>query len=980
MKPINRSKVLHKEGNTPNNKSVIHKPSKKSEKAKEEVFGKTNKPKVYTNKKKNPYQKKNKKKSKKAAAGLPLGAKIGGGVAAVAVVGGSVAAVVNHLNSKNNVQDANRHSDDTGLKFGTDKDDKDNKDEKLKKDKKKKDEKLNKDSKRKGKSDSEDILSDLLGGDDSSDSSSADSSKSKGSKKDKDLEDLINGMSGGSSKSDSNDLKELAEKADKSISKASKLGKGKEALGKNKPENIPNAKEKDNKDNGLTSLDYKPNKDNKDKAVASAADRGNQLENNHNSANRNQRPTTSQEDKGESERPTNNKPNTSTSEKSKPNTNSGSSDKPSTNPGGSDKPKPGTNPGGSDKPKPSTNPGGSDKPSPSTNPSGSDKTKPSTTPSGSDTPKPSTTPSGSDTPKPSTTPSGSDTPKPSTNPGGSDKPKPGTNPGGSDKPKPSTNPGGSDKPSPSTNPSGSDTPDTNPDEPTPTYPYQDVPDGTSKQVQFMNSDGQIVGKGTLSKNGNTVNVSNIPDGYTLSDEDSEGHSAQLLQWPDTVTVIGNGTHTPSTNTNTGDHTQPTPTYPYQDVPDGTTKQVQFVDSDGRVVGTGELSKNGNSVNVNGIPGGYKLSDEDSDGHSAQLLQWPNTITVVSDGTAQPSKPKPTYPAQTVADGTTKQVQFVDSDGRVVGTGELSKNGNSVNVNGIPGGYKLSDEDSDGHSAQLLQWPNTITVVSDGTAQPSKPKPTYPAQTVADGSSKTVEFVDQNGNVVGTGTLSKNNNQISISDIPGGYKLADEDGEGHSQQLLQWPDKLSVVSDGSSQPSSKPEKSGNTDPDNTEDPNQGRNTDNPTYPFLSVADGTKKEVQFVDSNGKVVGTGELTKSGNSVHLGGIPGGYKLSDEDSNGHSAQLYQWPNTISVVPDGSNPSTNPTDNYPASNVPSDTTKSVQFIDQSGKVIGTGKLIKNGNTIRLDGIPGGYKLADEDSEGHSAQLLQWPDTISVVEG
>ena len=886
MKPINRSKVLHKEGNTPNNKSVIHKPSKKSEKAKEEVFGKTNKPKVYTNKKKNPYQKKNKKKSKKAAAGLPLGAKIGGGVAAVAVVGGSVAAVVNHLNSKNNVQDANRHSDDTGLKFGTDKDDKDNKDEKLKKDKKKKDEKLNKDSKRKGKSDSEDILSDLLGGDDSSDSSSADSSKSKGSKKDKDLEDLINGMSGGSSKSDSNDLKELAEKADKSISKASKLGKGKEALGKNKPENIPNAKEKDNKDNGLTSLDYKPNKDNKDKAVASAADRGNQLENNHNSANRNQRPTTSQEDKGESERPTNNKPNTSTSEKSKPNTNSGSSDKPSTNPGGSDKPKPGTNPGGSDKPKPSTNPGGSDKPSPSTNPSGSDKTKPSTTPSGSDTPKPSTTPSGSDTPKPST------------NPGGSDKPKPGTNPGGSDKPKPSTNPGGSDKPSPSTNPSGSDTPDTNPDEPTPTYPYQDVPDGTSKQVQFMNSDGQIVGKGTLSKNGNTVNVSNIPDGYTLSDEDSEGHSAQLLQWPDTVTVIGNGTHTPSTNTNTGDHTQPTPTYPYQDVPDGTTKQVQFV----------------------------------------------------------------------------------DSDGRVVGTGELSKNGNSVNVNGIPGGYKLSDEDSDGHSAQLLQWPNTITVVSDGTAQPSKPKPTYPAQTVADGSSKTVEFVDQNGNVVGTGTLSKNNNQISISDIPGGYKLADEDGEGHSQQLLQWPDKLSVVSDGSSQPSSKPEKSGNTDPDNTEDPNQGRNTDNPTYPFLSVADGTKKEVQFVDSNGKVVGTGELTKSGNSVHLGGIPGGYKLSDEDSNGHSAQLYQWPNTISVVPDGSNPSTNPTDNYPASNVPSDTTKSVQFIDQSGKVIGTGKLIKNGNTIRLDGIPGGYKLADEDSEGHSAQLLQWPDTISVVEG
>ncbi|WP_191088322.1 hypothetical protein, partial [Lactobacillus crispatus] len=184
----------------------------------------------------------------------------------------------------------------------------------------------------------------------------------------------------------------------------------------------------------------------------------------------------------------------------------------------------------------------------------------------------------------------------------------------------------------------------------------------------------------------------------------DGHSAQLLQWPNQITVVSDGTSQPNT-----------PKYPAESVPDGTTKEVQFVTSDGSVVGTGTLSKNGNSVNVSNIPGGYKLADLDSEGHSAQLLKWPNQISVVSDGTSQPDTPSqpsnPTYPFLNVPDGTSKEVQFVTSDGSVVGTGQLTRNGNSIGLSGIPGGYKLSDVDSEGHSAQLLQWPNQITVVS-----------------------------------------------------------------------------------------------------------------------------------------------------------------------------------------------------------------------------------------------------------------------------
>ena len=808
MKPLNREEVLHKEGNgTPSNKSVIHKPSKK---AKEEIFG-GGKPTIY-GKKKSPRKVKKDKKNKKKVAGLPLGAKIGAGVAGVAVVGGSVAALVHNIGgTKNDVQNANRHSKDTGLDFGTDKDDNDKSDlESHKSSRKKNDAKHNKHEK---KSKGEDALDDLLGGDSnsSSDDSSSKSSKSKHSDDSDDtIESLINGMSGSNSSSDKS-LKALAEKATKSVSQANKLG-GKEASkavkGKSEPSKLQNAKEnqdeKTNK-NGLTALAYKPGQKQDDQLDAKINDlvarTNTQRENNGKG-----RVTENVNNGG-------NKGNTGTAT-ARPNNNGNT---------GSSKP---TNTG-----KPSN---------PLHNNPGDVVVKP-------------------------------DNPGHQTN---TDNPSHETKP---NNPGHQTNP---DNPGHQTNP---DNPghQTNPDNPTtPTYPYQSVPDGTSKTVIFVDVSGKKIGTGTLTKNGNNVSLSDIPSGYKLADEDTEGHSAQLLQWPDTINVVSDGTNQPST-----------PTYPFQNVADGTTKGVTFVDADGKQVGTGTLTKNGNNVSVDGIPGGYKLSDLDTEGHSAQLLQWPDTISVVSDGTSQPSKPdNPTYPAQSIPDGTSKQVQFVTSDGTVIGTGTLSKAGNSVQISDIPGGYKLSDLDADGHSAQLLQWPNSITVVSDGSSvqpggstnsdQPSTP--TYPFQSVPDGTSKTVAFVDGSGNQVGTGTLTKNGNSVHLSGIPGGYKLSDEDSQGHSAQLYQWPNSITVVSDGSSvQPS------GNTNPDQSS---------NPTYPAQSIPDGTSKQVQFVTSDGTVVGTGTLTKRNGGVAVDGIPGGYQMTDLDSQGHSMQLWNWPDKLTVM------------------------------------------------------------------------------------
>ena len=801
MKPLNREEVLHKEGNgTPSNKSVIHKPSKK---AKEEIFG-GGKPTIY-GKKKSPRKVKKDKKNKKKVAGLPLGAKIGAGVAGVAVVGGSVAALVHNMGgTKNDVQNANRHSKDTGLDFGTDKDDNDKSDlESHKSSRKKNDAKHNKHEK---KSKGEDALDDLLGGDSdsSSDDSSSKSSKSKHSDDSDDtIESLLNGMSGGNSSSDKS-LKALAEKATKSVSQANKLG-GKEASkavkGKSEPSKLPNAKEnqdeKTNK-NGLTALAYKPGQKQDDQLDAKINDlvarTNTQRENNGKG-----RVTENVNNGG-------NKGNTGTAT-ARPN-NNGNTGKPSNplhNNSGDVVVKP-------DNPGHQTNP---DNPSHETKPNNpGHQTNP-------DNPGHQTNP---DNPGHQTNPDNPTTPTYpyQSVPDGTSKTVTfvdvsGKKIGTGTLTKNGNNVSLSDIPS-GYKLADEDTeghsaqllqwPDTinvvsdGTNQPsTPTYPFQNVADGTTKGVTFVDADGKQVGTGTLTKNGNNVSVDGIPGGYKLSDLDTEGHSAQLLQWPDTISVVSDGTSQPSKPDN--------PTYPAQSIPDGTSKQVQFVTSDGTVIGTGTLSKAGNSVQISDIPGGYKLSDLDTEGHSAQLLQWPNSITVVSDGSSvqpggstnsdQPSTP--TYPFQSVPDGTSKTVAFVDGSGNQVGTGTLTKNGNSVHLSGIPGGYKLSDEDSQGHSAQLYQWPNSITVVSDGSSvQPSgntnpdqSSNPTYPAQSIPDGTSKQVQFVTSDGTVVGTGTLTKRNGGVAVDGIPGGYQMTDLDSQGHSMQLWNWPDKLTVMS-------------------------------------------------------------------------------------------------------------------------------------------------------------------------------------------
>ena len=145
------------------------------------------------------------------------------------------------------------------------------------------------------------------------------------------------------------------------------------------------------------------------------------------------------------------------------------------------------------------------------------------------------------------------------------------------------------------------------------YPFQEIPNGSTKTVPCTTGDGKIEGYALLEKNNNIVTVKNIPEGFKLADLDEEGKSKQLLQWPDQIMVVRD---------------ENAMSFPIFGIPDGTKKFVTFEDGYGRDLGKGILSKSNGKVLIDGIPDGYELSDL-VNGQSQQLWQWPDTVYLIS---------------------------------------------------------------------------------------------------------------------------------------------------------------------------------------------------------------------------------------------------------------------------------------------------------------------------------------------------------------
>ncbi|WP_342684502.1 MucBP domain-containing protein, partial [Limosilactobacillus fermentum] len=185
-----------------------------------------------------------------------------------------------------------------------------------------------------------------------------------------------------------------------------------------------------------------------------------------------------------------------------------------------------------------------------------------------------------------------------------------------------------------------------------------------------------------------------------------------------------------------------------------TGLINYVDQDGKVVKTDQVSgKVGDKVDVKiSLPDGYELANKDE--------QVPSTITVGDDGIKTIIINIKKIPMTK-----TGTINYIDPDGKVVKTDQVSgKVGDQINVKlSLPDGYELANKDE--------QIPGSITVGEDGIKPITIQVKKLPV--VQTGS---INYVDQDGKVIKTDTISgKVGDQINVKlSLPDGYELANKD--------------------------------------------------------------------------------------------------------------------------------------------------------------------------------------------------------------
>ncbi|TDM96768.1 Ig-like domain-containing protein [Lactobacillus crispatus] len=665
MKPLDKDKLVKKPAgnggkpvvNTPKTKvtPAVHKPTFKEKSAKNKAFG-------------TPKKKASKKQKKNNKGGLPVPLKIGGGVAAASIAVGVIGyAITNsHGNTQNNQADSSKDQSSDG--FGKDSSSDSDTTKNTKKNKKNT-------TKKKGT----DLLNDLLS---ESGSSKSDSSK-KGTSSDE-LSSLIKSMSdekdGGTSDKSVSSLKQLAKKAAMSNEKAEALG-----TGKDNSESSKGSKEKASGSNELQQLAKKntdESKTNTSPKIAGQTGEGNKLVGSGNQAAKN------------------------------------------TNHGG-------TTGGNTGQPTKAPDHGGT---------------------TGGNTGQPTKAPDHGGT-------TGGNTGQPTKAPDHG-----GTTGGDSGQPTKAPDHGGQTTPTEQS------------------YLREVRLNSTGTSVSgISNPNSQI----TISVDGNNMGntVADESGRFTISFNSPLSNGASIH-----VTSSGSGSAPVSVDF-TAQISQPEPSLP-------DTISFQCYTTDGTYVGDGSAVKQADGSYTIHTPNGYVPQNNND------VLQNSGRITVVPSSN----------PSQSLF---LNQVGF-NSEGTNI-SGVTVPN---ATVNFSLNGNDLGSTTADGSGNFSFNLPQAYThgetvVVKVGNLQVNAVAPSSPYANISDGATKQVNFVTSDGSIVGTGTLVKENGGITIHNIPYGYKLSDEDANGNSAQLLQWPDTISVIPDGSSHSSSQNDQQGsqqgNTNP-------------------------------------------------------------------------------------------------------------------------------------------------------------------------
>lgn len=319
-----------------------------------------------------------------------------------------------------------------------------------------------------------------------------------------------------------------------------------------------------------------------------------------------------------------------------------------------------------------------------------------------------------------------------------------------------------------------------------------------------------------------------------------------------------------------------------------SKTVTYVDSTGKILGTGKLTVNTwkgaddryQYVLDRTIPAGYKLANK------SDLSKTPDTLTVVADSSSNAASSDQwidiTANASPAGDGIflkrlfrkDKTVTYVDSTGKVVGTGTLTIYCYEVQegshkyyslsywlYKSIPAGYKLLDNSS------LGDFPDTLTVVAD----PSSSVPS---------SAHFGKKIEQ----LATSDPSNSSSIQNGGDGNGKSDVADA-GHGASGSDTGQPHESGFITNGKA--SSKVESNGKGSA------NASGTSNVASKPELAVIKA--KTVLYVDENGKKLGIGQISVKSDGTRTiyavnKTIPAGYALQN------TSDLKNYPDKLTLV------------------------------------------------------------------------------------
>ena len=226
-----------------------------------------------------------------------------------------------------------------------------------------------------------------------------------------------------------------------------------------------------------------------------------------------------------------------------------------------------------------------------------------------------------------------------------------------------------------------------------------------------------------------------------------------------------------------------------------------------------------------------------------------TPKIISDGDDDYSIANATYVVNNESPSKIGLINYVDQDGKVVKTDQVSgKVGDKVDVKiSLPDGYELANKDE--------QVPSTITVGDDGIKTININIKKIPVTKTG-----TINYIDPDGKVVKTDQVSgKVGDKVDVNlSLPDGYELANKD-----EQI---PSSITVGEDGINTITIQVKK----------------------LPVVQTG-----SINYVDQDGKVIKTDTISgKVGDQINVNlSLPDGYELANKDE--------QIPSVITVTENG---------------------------------------------------------------------------------